>query len=135
MHKKSQVSMEYVIIVAFVVAITVPMIVIYMTHSNETNDDIKSNQAEQIIKKIVDSAESVYYLGEPSKTTMKAYFPRNIFDILIGNKELTFRMKNRNGISDITIMAAVDINGTLPTTSGIHYITIESKGDYVWIES
>jgi uncharacterized protein (UPF0333 family) len=133
MKRKAQVAMEYIIIVAFVAVITVPLIVVFMTQSDETNDDVKSNQVYQIAKKISDSAESVYYLGEPSKTTLKMYFPRDIFLTSIGNKEIVFKMKTKNGVDDVVVMTSVDVNGTLPTKSGVHYIKIESKGDYVWI--
>ena len=132
--KRSQVAMEYMIIVAFVAIITLPLVVIFMTQSDETNDDVKSNQVYLIAKKIADAAESVYYLGEPSKTTLKIYFPESIFLTSVGNNEITFRMKTRNGVDDVVVMTAVEVNGTLPSTAGIHYIKIESKGDYVWIE-
>jgi hypothetical protein len=125
--------MEYMIIIAFVAVITVPLIVIFTTQSDETNDDIKANQVYLIAKKIADASESVYYLGEPSKTTLKIYFPQSIFLTSVGNREVVFRMKTRNGIDDVVVMTSVEINGTLPTAAGIHYIKIESKGDYVWI--
>ena len=125
--------MEYMIILGFVAVITIPLVVIFMTQSDETNDDVKSNQVYLIAKKLADSAESVYYLGEPSKTTLKVYFPEDIFSVSIGNQEIMFRMKTRSGVDDVVVMTAVDVNGTLPITAGTHYIKIESKGDYVWI--
>lgn len=132
-NKKAQISMEYIAIVGFVMAVTIPMILIYHNYSGQTRDEIISNQVSQIAKKLVDSAESVYYLGEPSKNTLKVYFPNNIQQITIGNKELVFRIRTRNGLDDIVVVSHVELNGSLSVSSGIHHIKLESKGDYVLI--
>ena len=88
---------------------------------------------QKISKKIVDAAESTYYLGEPSKTSLKTYFPNKIQNITIGNRELVFFIKTKNGLDEIVILSQVDINGTLSVSSGIHHIDVESKGSYVLI--
>ena len=132
---KAQVSMEYLVIVGFVAAITVPLIIIFNTHSTEINEDIISNQADQIATKIVDSAESVYYLGESSKLTFSVTIPKKIFSVEIGNNEVTFIIKTSNGLDHIVKYCPVPINGSISIQPGIYDVVVESKGDYVWVSN
>jgi len=99
--KKSQISMEYLIIVGFVVAVTIPLILIFTTHSTEMNEHVIANQANYIASKIVDSAESVYYLGASSKVTFRVQMPININAITIGNNEVVFFVKKSNGVDEV----------------------------------
>lgn len=133
--RKAQVAMEYMILVGFLVVITIPLILVYNTQYKGTNIQIISNQADQIGQKIVDTAESVYYLGQPSKTTLKVYMPQQIENVVVGNNEITFRVIVNNGIDEVVKMSSVPINGTLKATSGMHYITVQSVGSYVNISS
>lgn len=133
--KKAQVAMEYMILVGFLMVITIPLILVYNTQYRGTSQQIISNQASQIGQKIVDAAESIYYLGQPSKTTLKIYMPEKIENISVGNYEITFFILARGGLSEVVKLSDVPINGTLPSTAGMHYITIQSVGSYVNISS
>ncbi|MBR9692208.1 hypothetical protein GOV06_05485 [Candidatus Woesearchaeota archaeon] len=130
---KAQVSMEYLIIVGFVAAITIPLIVIFNTHSAEMNENIISNQADHIASKIIDAAESVYYLGEYSKITFRINMPTKINAITIGDNEVVFFVKKLNGVDEVVKYSPVPINGSISSSSGIYNIVVESKGDHVWV--
>ena len=134
-ERNAQVSMEYVIIVGFILVIMIPLILIFYEHTSSTNDQVITSQVDMIAKKVVDSAESVYYLGEPSKTRIKVYMPTNVEKVTIYNKEIVFKVKTRSGITAISQLSSVNISGSISETKGIHYINIESKGDYVWIST
>lgn len=125
--------MEYLMIVGFVAAIIIPMTVIYLTYSDQTEDQIISNQVANIAKKVGDTAETVYYLGEPSKTRVRAYFPQNIDNISIMGREIVFYVKTKNGVDEVVISMPVNVTGSLSQTSGIHNIVVEAKGEYVEI--
>lgn len=133
--RKAQVAMEYMILVGFLLVITIPLILIYNTQYRGTSQQIVSNQASQIGQRIVDTAESIYYLGQPSKTTIKIYMPEQIESISVGNYEVTFFMRSKGGLSEIVKLSEVPINGTLPSTAGMHYVTVQSMGSYVNISS
>ncbi|MBW2965908.1 hypothetical protein KY342_02260 [Candidatus Woesearchaeota archaeon] len=132
---KAQVSMEYLLIIGFVAAITIPLILIFNSHSAEINENIIANQADNIASKIVDSAESVYYLGNSSRVTFRVYIPKNIDMITIGNNEVVFFVKKLNGISQVVKYSPVPINGSISSESGVYNIVVESKGDYVWVSN
>jgi len=134
-EKNAQVSVEYVMIIGFALLITIPLILIFYEYTRATSDQVISSQVDQIARKITDNAESVYYLGEPSKTRIKVYMPENVEEAIISNKEVTFRVKTQSGITDISHISSVNLSGDIAITPGIHYISIESKGDYVWLST
>jgi len=122
-------------IIGFALLITIPLILIFYEYTRATSDQVISSQVDQIARKITDNAESVYYLGEPSKTRIKVYMPENVEEAIISNKEVTFRVKTQSGITDISHISSVNLSGDIAITPGIHYISIESKGDYVWLST
>lgn len=132
---KSQVSVEYMLVMGFAALMTVPLLLIYYTYSSDTNDSVAASQSLQISRKIVDSAESVYYLGKPSQTTLKLNFPDRIQSVNLTNREIVFKIKTKQGITDIVQTSSVNMSGSLPATQGIHVITIKAEEGYVQITS
>jgi uncharacterized protein (UPF0333 family) len=132
--KRGQTSMEFLILFGFVFLMIIPLVVIFYTQSYETKDALNSNQIRNVETKIADKAESVYYLGEPSKSTLKAYFPDNVVNITIRGREIMFFYRtNSNTIQEILVTAPVNMTGNLSILSGIHYIIIQNRGDLVSI--
>jgi len=130
---RGQVAMEYLIIVGFVAVLTLPLVIIFQTHSQETTAEINSAQIYQISKRISDAAETVFYLGEPSKLTIKTYFPSGIKSVLIGDNEIVFDVRAAGRSDEIVIYSPINVSGNISIHEGVHYITIESKGGYVWV--
>ena len=130
---RAQIAMEYLIIVGFVAVITLPLVIIFQTHSRETSDDITATQVYQISKRIADASETVYYLGKPSRVTLKAYFPSEINSIAIGSNEIVFVVDRGRLEDEIVVYTPINVSGNLSVSQGVHYITVESRGDYVWV--
>lgn len=135
MSLKSQISVEYMLIIGFAALMTIPLLLIYYTYSSDSRDSVAASHALQISRKIVDSAESVYYLGKPSQTTLKLNFPDNLDSINLSSREVVFKIKTKNGVTDIVQVSSVDMNGSLPTSQGLHVITIKAEDGYVRITS
>ena len=133
--KKSQVSTEYLVIMGFAVLATIPMLAIYYSSQSEASESASTSQALQIARAIVDNSESVYYIGEPSKVTLKLNFPNNIQSATLDNREVLFKVRTRAGLNDIFQVSNVNITGSLPTSAGIHIITIASASDHVVVSS
>ena len=131
LNRNSQMSVEYMVIIGFVTVITIPLIIIYYTFTQDSKDEISSAQINQIAKTISDSAESVYYFGEPSQTNLKIDMPDNVVLSNLSNNEIVFRIKTRNGQADIVQSSLVNITGSLPVKKGIYTVTIKAKSNYV----
>jgi len=133
LSKKGQVSMEYVMLFGFTFLIILPLIIIGFLYSSESEDQIITSQINQIAKKLVDSAEEVYYYGAPARTVVDIYIPKNIKSAIITGNTILFKVQTVNGITDIAYSSPVAINGTIPNSEGLKHIKIEAKGNYVWI--
>jgi hypothetical protein len=114
---------------------TIPLLLIYYTYTSDSSDSVATSQALQIARRIVDSAESVYYLGKPSQTTLKLNFPDRIASTNLSNREVVFKIKTKNGITDVVEVSSVNMSGSLPTPQGIHIITVKAEDGYVQITS
>ena len=135
MKINAQVSVEYMLVMGFAALMTVPLLLIYYTYSSDSSDSVATGQAIQIARRIVDSSESVYYLGKPSQTTLKLNFPDRISSANLSNREVIFQINTKNGITDIVEVSSVNISGILPTTQGIHILTIKAEDGYVQVTS
>lgn len=131
----AQVSVEYMLIMGFATLMTIPLLLIYYTYTADSKDTVATSQAMQIAKRIVDSSESVYYLGKPSQTTLKLNFPENVYSTNLSNYEVVFKIKTVNGITDVVQVSAVNMSGSLPKTNGMHIITIKADDGFVSITS
>ena len=132
MPVKGQISVEYMVIIGFVTIITIPLVIIYQSLVQESSEEISSYQIRQIAEKIVDESEIVYYLGEPSQSTIKINMPGNIvLANLSYGYELVFKIKTKTGKSDIVQNSAVNITGSLPVSQGLYTLTVKAKEDHV----
>ena len=129
--KEAQISVEYMVIIGFVTIITIPLIIIYYSFVQDSGDDITSTQISQVAKKIVNAAESVYYLGEPSQTTLRVNIPNNVVLANLSGYEVVFKVKTRSGVVDIVQSSNVNITGSLPTNMSTYSITIKAESNYV----
>ena len=135
MYLKSQVSVEYMLVMGFAALMTLPLLLIYYTYSADSTEFVATSQAMQIARKVVDSSESVYFLGKPSQTTLKLYFPDGIKSTNLSSREVVLKVKIRNGIAEIVQVSSVNMSGNLPTTQGIHIVTLKAQDGYVQVSS
>jgi|SaaInlStandDraft_4_1057021.scaffolds.fasta_scaffold46982_2 uncharacterized protein (UPF0333 family) len=128
--KRGQASMEFLVIVGFVFLMIIPLVIIFLEQSAYVKDAISQNHIRNIAVKLTDKAETVYYLGGSSKTTIKALFPKGIEDVNLTGKSITFWFRNsENNLRSITSVCAINITGNISVKPGVHLIQIESAGD------
>lgn len=131
--KKAQVSMEYMIVIGFVTFVVLVLLIQSFFYKRQVEKQVETTQAEQIVRSIIDTSEQVYYVGKPTKTTLKVYMPSGVQSIEFPNGTLLMKIRTQSGISDITYPSKVNITGTLSPNPGIRYIKVESRGTYVWV--
>ena len=133
MSNKSQISMEYMLIIGFSTFIIIVLLIIAQTYSSEINDQIITNQLDRVAKEIVNNAESLYYFGDPSSITIRAYIPSNIKDIDIIGNEITFTVRTKQGDTDMSYPSNVNLEGNISVSYGYRDIEITAREGYVWI--
>jgi uncharacterized protein (UPF0333 family) len=128
---RAQVSMEYILITAFSLLVVMPLIVLFFQYSQIYNSDITANQANKIMDEMLNSAETVHYLGEPSQKTLSLYFPNNIQEITFADGY--FSMKIDSGTRAYTLYRTAEINftGNISTSYGVHVIKIHAVNNTI----
>ena len=88
LKERGQISIEYLILVSFITFLIIGILSASIYSFSIIRDKNKFNQLESFSQKIVNSAESIYYAGEPSKATINAYLPPGVNEILIQDNSL-----------------------------------------------
>jgi uncharacterized protein (UPF0333 family) len=134
--KRGQVSVEYIIIVGFVVFAITATVGVIIYYNVNARDQIRLNQLGQFAEKVVGSSESVFFAGEPSKATINVFLPKGVRSIDIIENSLVFDIKTESGISTIAFASNVPIDFTLSgisTSQGLKSIEIYADDDVVYI--
>ena len=108
--KRSQSSLEYLLVVALTFAIIVPTTYLFYNYSKESSHEITDAQVTRIGKSIVDTADTIFYSGEGSKTTLELNVPGNIDSVvIIDGKELVFNITTNLGTSEVVFFSSVNM--------------------------
>lgn len=127
----AQVSMEYLIIMGFVTMIIIVILGIALTYSGSIQDNIKVTQVNNFANKIIASAESVFYYGEPSKSSISVYLPEGVKEIQIIENTIFISLTTSSGLNKIGFSSEVPINGSLTISPGIKRIEISADDEQV----
>lgn len=131
--KRGQISFEYMSVVGIATIVAISLLGVAHYYSRQTEVTINANQVDRIAKQIVDTAESLYYYGEPSRATIKVYIPDGINSVNISGQELSFKFMTQAGEADMFYTSTVNLQGDIDTSYGLRHIHIEAKEGYVWI--
>lgn len=100
--KKSQYATEYLLIVGIGLIILIPSIALFYNYSMGQSDEAIISRVNSIGRSIVSNAETVFYMGEPSRRTIEHEFPNKIYNISILSEddyyELRFTVGDRRNI-------------------------------------
>ncbi len=131
--KRSQVSMEYVIILGFVMFAIIGTLGIAFFYSGNIKDNIKLNQVNNFADKIIATAENVFYYGEPSKATISVYLPEGVENITILDKDIIISTHTSSGLEKRAFSSNVQLEGNIPHSSGIKKLVVQAAETKVTI--
>jgi uncharacterized protein (UPF0333 family) len=118
---KSQVALEYLVIASIAIALMLPIFYYSFGYSSASTS---TYQAQDSINALAKAADYVYSLGVGSKTHVSIIIPNNVVSSSIANKTILLKIKASSGTSDIVAFTKANVNGTVPTTSGYHYMQL-----------
>src|SRR3989344_5986330 len=110
-EKRGQISVEYMIVVGFIVFSVISVLGAALLYSSQINDGVQTRQIEQFANKIISSAESVKYAGEPSRSTISVYLPSGVKGIQIIGKELVVDFTISSGFNRVSYLSKVALEG------------------------
>lgn len=131
--KLAQASTEYLIIVGFVTFIIIVILGIAFFYSGGIKDQIKTTQINNFANKIISTAESVFYYGEPSKATVSVYLPDNIKQISLTEDNLIITFQTSSGLNVVAFSSKVKMEGAISISQGLKKIEIIAEEDKVAI--
>lgn len=133
--RQAQASMEYLMVVGLVFVIIVPMVYVFYSYSIEMSEQVILSKVEKIAGDIVNAAEEVFYLGEPSKTTVKFDMPPSVIDAYISpdKKELVFKVGDEYKFKEVIAYSNVNLMSYLvppDLVPGKRSIRVEAMADH-----
>lgn len=110
---KAQSSLEYLLVVAITFAIIIPTTYLFYSYSRESSQEITDAQITKLGRSIVDTAETIFYSGQGSKTVLELNVPDNVDSaVIIDGRELIFNITTSFGVSEIVFFSSVNITTT-----------------------
>lgn len=141
--KRCQASFEYLAVFSIGLLLLLPMVYMFQRYSAQSVETIQQNKIATIGQDIVNTAETVYYMGLPARLTIQEDFPTGITNLsLLSNWSqnvniLTFTF---SGGKNLSYFCGVNLNASFNQSSysaGIKNILLEmrntTKAKYVQI--
>lgn len=142
--KFAQISMEYLVLVGFVMVMIVPSVYLYSERQKSYQSEMTSAQINQAGTLITDNVKTIYSLGKGSKTIIDVNLPPNIVNMSIfAGRELVFRIRTAIGDSDMMYTcyfcsdAGPTLNGTFAESDfsqGRKTFRVTACTNYILIE-
>jgi uncharacterized protein (UPF0333 family) len=132
--KGGQVSIEYLAIFGVAALMLIPLIILFASQTGTIEADISYAQAENALSRIVDSAEEIYFQGPPAQKTLRVQFPKGIQEVVVESNAVVFKIKTVDGEFEVRRDTRANLEGTLKTFPGNHFIVFQSFEDSVYIE-
>ena len=134
-QKRGQISIEYLVIAGFVMALVIGVLGAGLVYSSRLQDTVNLNQLSTFANKLTQSAESVYYSGEPSRVTSTAYLPNVVSSIQIVSNDIVFDVRTASGVNKMSYSSKVPLvlQGTLSASSGVKRFQLRASSDHVTI--
>ena len=129
--KKGQISTEYLIVIGFVTFLIIGVLGVAFFYTGGVSDRIKVDQVENYAKKIISSAESVFYSGQPSRVTINAYLPSGVENLEIEDNSLRITYTTNSGTNTVSYSSNVPIQGSLSSNSGVKKINVVASANTV----
>ncbi|MBC8494872.1 hypothetical protein H8D36_01835 [archaeon] len=131
---KGQVSVEFLIIMAFAFILIIPVLILFLIETNNINQDVTAAQVNKLADELLDAVDNVYYLGAPTQKTLNIYIPDYVEEAMFVGNQIRFNVSPGAFSYIIVRAAATNITGSLNTNNGMHSIKITAVDETVNIE-
>lgn len=142
--KRAQAAMEYLAIIAIALVLLIPLVYLFHMYTSEYSNTIVQSRIKSIGEDLVNTAETVYYMGYPARLTIQEEFPSGIkgmnitSDWALSTNIISFYLWDGQ---ELAYFCGVNINATVSPedySAGLKNIVLEtrnsSQGNYVWID-
>lgn len=127
--RTGQVSLEYLMIMGFAMLLIVPIIAVYYTQTTQLSEETTSASIQRAATQIVETADSVYFLGEPSSRTITVDIPQNVASVAVNGTLLSFTVLSSHKPYEQNAWSVANMTGTFGLTPGPHLLVISATGN------
>lgn len=131
MLRKSQVALEYLLMMGIAFLILVPLFNYINSYTVQTRSDLKRNALEDSLEQLVESSEMVYSQGEPAKITVNMYIPDGVVDQTIYNHSIVVGYEMSGLRTDLVVHSDAPLKGSLPRETGGYEVELKAEENYV----
>jgi len=132
---KAQASFEYMMVFALAIAFAIPVWIYMSSMQQSAGEELSLSYSKNAVNQIASAADLVYSQGPPAKVRLNIYIPSRVEMINITNRTVNFRILTSAGPSDVFSESVANLTGTLSSSEGTYWISVESKGNYVQIST
>ncbi len=135
--RKGQAAMEYLLIVGLAFVILTPMLYMFYDYTTTLRRDVNLAKVYKIGGTMVNTAEQMYYLGPPSKTTLRFNMPDGVANLTVRGARrdvLVFHFGDPANYEEIVIpgnIPMVSLLNTSDMTPGIKVVAVEATSNEV----
>ncbi len=126
-EERGQISTEYLILVGFITFIIIGVVSLAFLYSTNINEKIKIDQLQNFFNKVISTAETVYYSGEPAQLSITAYLPKGVSSIEIAEREIIVNVTTTYGEETTSFSSNVPLGGSLDPNEGVKKIIVEAQ--------
>jgi len=116
--------MEYLFVVGFGFMMLLPIIALFYSQSGSIEDEIILSQADKALEELQSAIDQVYFLGPPSKQTLKVRLPDRVESVTILDNRITMQVQSSSGPRTTAKTTQANITGTIGAYSGNYILTI-----------
>ncbi len=118
MHKKrAQFSLEYMMVIAFVMVLFMPALAVLMGNSADSDVEFSRLKVNVLANNILDEAKTMYYSGGYAKRSIKYILPDRVEAFYLSgenNDSLVFEMQTPLGKRDMVFFSQVPLQFPYP---------------------
>lgn len=116
---KSQAAFEYLLVIAFGLAVIIPIFYFSIVSSSES---VIASQAQDAVNTLAKTADYVYSLGSGSSAKVTITIPQKVVNTTVQDKFILIQLKLSSGISDIKATTTANLTGSIPAEPGTYNI-------------
>lgn len=132
--RRSQVAVEYLVIMAFVLVILIGIISLNQGLMDSFGGQFQASKARIAVDDLADAADSVYTQGVGAQTRVFVSIPSGVTSSAVSNRTIQLSLTApSNGRNDIYRNLNFQVNGFLPTQEGNYWLTVRAMSGYVMI--
>ena len=128
---RGQIGIEYLIIAGFVIFLVFSVLGVALYYSSGIHDSLTYSYISRFASSLISSSESVFYAGEPSKSTFDLYLPAEVRRITINGTRIYFYYLTSDGSNNVSFTSKVSLQGNLSINEGTKHISVTAASDHV----